>query len=322
MRFVESLALWLGQFQNSDERNLAYDFVMSSLIFCSTAELNHLVAMAYPDFIRPLLLERAAADLRLSATLRTRVASSLEFRVRQRQCLFLGLSDGARIDVFRRFNTVDLTHEQILPTYEISHARVPDLKAKLAADLCRLYDRPSVPEEALFSTVVLLDDFSGSGISYLRRNEAGQIDGKIGRFISHITNADDPASRLIRLDRLQVVVLLYLATTRALSYLESILEEILSPLHISWKTSAVHVLHEDVCLAAGRPSPIGPLLDRYYDPGVEDEHSKKGGTDLRYGFAGCGLPLVLTHNTPNNSLCLLWAQSTKVRALFPRVSRH
>jgi hypothetical protein len=62
MRFVESLALWLSQFQSPHEREVAYEFVKKQLIFCSTAELNHLVRITYPDHIRPLLLRKAAIE--------------------------------------------------------------------------------------------------------------------------------------------------------------------------------------------------------------------------------------------------------------------
>src|SRR5260370_11467415 len=48
------------------------------------------------------------------------------FRSRQRQCLFLSLSEGARIDSFRRANP-DLNHEQIWQTYELSDPRVREL---------------------------------------------------------------------------------------------------------------------------------------------------------------------------------------------------
>jgi hypothetical protein len=64
------------------------------------------------------------------------------------------------------------------------------------------------------------------------------------------------------------------------------------------------------------------LVEKYYDASVEDEHTQKGGTDLKYGFAQCGLPVILHHNTPNNSLFLLWVEnSAAVRPLFQRFSR-
>ena len=62
---------------------------------------------------------------------------------------------------------------------------------------------------------------------------------------------------------------------------------------------------------------------RYYDPDVDDEHGKVGGTTKQLGFADGRLPLVLSHNTPNNSMYLLWAEDMLLnRGLFPRVSRH
>jgi hypothetical protein len=48
-----------------------------------------------------------------------------------------------------------------------------------------------------------------------------------------------------------------------------------------------------------------------------------GGTDGRLGFAGCALPLVLSHNTPNNAVYLLWGpEQYEYSGLFPRVVRH
>ncbi len=121
-RFIECLTLWLNQFETVAERKLAYEFVKRNLVFCSSAEMRHLVEMAYPDHIRPILLDRAAgADCERFRP--AAVAAGTAFKVRQRQCLFLGLSDGARIDTFRRANP-DLNHEQIWQTYEISDQRV------------------------------------------------------------------------------------------------------------------------------------------------------------------------------------------------------
>src|SRR5688572_22633980 len=50
MRFVESLALWLEQFE-ADERQIAYDFIRSRLVFLSEAEMAHFAAVMYPDFL-------------------------------------------------------------------------------------------------------------------------------------------------------------------------------------------------------------------------------------------------------------------------------
>src|SRR5947199_10188160 len=43
---------------------------------------------------------------------------------------------------------------------------------------------------------------------------------------------------------------------------------------------------------------------------------------LRYGFAGGGLPLVLSHNTPNNSIGLLWADRSEEHTSELQSLRH
>ena len=49
-RFVESLALWLNQF-DAAERQQALDFVLDELVFFSEQEMTHLVQTAYADHI-------------------------------------------------------------------------------------------------------------------------------------------------------------------------------------------------------------------------------------------------------------------------------
>ena len=64
------------------------------------------------------------------------------------------------------------------------------------------------------------------------------------------------------------------------------------------------------------------FISKYFDDTVVDEHYKKGKHDLPYlGFNECGLPLVLNHNSPNNSLAILWLPADKkYKGLFPRIS--
>src|SRR5579863_1413712 len=123
MRFIESLALWLSQFATAEERITALDFIRRKLIFVSNAEINHLVSIAYPDYIRPVLLAMAAAKAGFQPWHVGKVSASSEFRVLQRRSLFLGLSDGARMDIFRR-SSPTLTHEQIRQSHELSDERV------------------------------------------------------------------------------------------------------------------------------------------------------------------------------------------------------
>jgi hypothetical protein len=322
MRFVESLALWLDQFKVAAQKRVAYDFVKTRLVFISAAELGHLVSMAYPDFVRPHLLRQLAREKGICAWHVGKVAGSTAFKIRQRQCLFLGLSDGARTDIFRRYNNDAVTHEQVLLSHEISPGRVPKLIDELNKDLVPLFGGTVPPEECRFRTIVLLDDFSASGISYLRREEDGNYKGKIWAFHAEITDPTKPASQLVDLSRTQILVILYVGTDQARRHLEKQLEELWKPLRIDYRVILVHTLDSGICLAPGCQDSMEPLLEGYYDREIEDEHTRKGGKDLKFGFAGCGLPVVLSHNTPNNSIYLLWAEKNALRALFPRVQRH
>ena len=74
------------------------------------------------------------------------------------------------------------------------------------------------------------------------------------------------------------------------------------------------------------------IMDRYYNSAIQSRHTSVGGAEnISSGYGACGLPLVLEHNTPNNSVALLWAEcdETKtvpvapaMRPLFRRRQRH
>ena len=321
MRFVESLARWLRQFDRPEDRDAAYEFVKERLIFCSSAEMRHFVEMAYPDHIRPLLLRRAAIETKQDWRRVGRVAGSVEFRVLQRRCLFLGLSDGARIDQFRRANP-DLSHEQIWQTHELADDRVQELLDKLDEGVSAIQGVPV--RGTKFSTVVLLDDFSASGRSYYMPKDDGTIGGKIAKFHRKLVDSDSRISALVDRDQLELVILLYVATEQALIHLQDCSGRLWGQASIPWTIKVVQKMPEDLRLTREDGGDFGRVIDRHYDHSVHDPHMQKGGTpDSRYGFADCGLPLVLHHNTPNNSVALLWSyEDRSVRGLFPRIRLH
>jgi hypothetical protein len=325
-RFIESVMLWLNQFETAEERRVAYEFVKTRLVFCSSAEMRHLVEIAYPDHIRPLLIDRTAGD----GPDRYRpavVAARTEFKIRQRQCLFLGMSDGARIDTFRRANHEhDLNHEQIWQTYELSDQRVTKLLKKLGEHLRGITERDAELPECKFRTLVLLDDFSASGTSYYALPASAPTGGKVADLFADLCDPSKPASRLVDLHNLEVIILLYMATQQALDHLREASQATWGSKRIPCSVEVVQLLPKDLKLERGSGSAIGHLIEHenYYDHAIHDEHFEKGGTtDARYGYAACGLPLVLHHNTPNNSIALLMSyESLKFRGLFPRVQRH
>jgi len=324
MRFVESLALWLNQFRTKSERNVAYEFVKKRLIFFSNAEMAHFVSVAYPDHIRPLLIQRAAETLRIAPIYVRKIIQSPEYRVLRRKCLFLGLSDGARIDVFRRSNP-ELSHEQIWQTYELTPEKAASVRKELEMDLSSILETEESSTEAYFRMIFLLDDFSGSGLSYLRRaNVQEPFAGKIAKFYKQLSTSETGLGSLVNFNDLYIGILLYVATEQTRVHLERALGELFKGTKIDWGIQIVQYFANDLTLSDASDSEFLALTESYYDPNAEDEHTKKGGKDVKRGFAGCGLPVVLSHNTPNNSVFLLWAnpEQHKVRGLFPRISRH
>lgn len=325
MRFVESLALWLSQFKKKDERQIAYDFVRNRLVFCSNAEMSHFVSIAYPDYIRPLLVQRAAETLRISERNIIKIISSLEYRILQRQCLFLGLSDGARIDIFRRNNIPELSHEQIWQTYEMSVEKANDIHAKLITDLENLSGQKLDTNNTHFRMVFLLDDFSGSGMTYLRKNdETGEFEGKISKFFDQLKKKGSGLEKLISIKDLYVGIVIYMASKKSSLHLERMLNALFNNHGIRWSIHIIQPLSEEVTLKDSGDGPFLELNDTYFDPEASNHHSQIGGGDFKRGFGQCSLPLVLSHNTPNNSVFLLWADAEEytTRGLFPRVSRH
>src|SRR5262249_24092973 len=160
----------------------------------------------------------------------------------------------------------------------------------------KLRGHTSPAHSGKFRTVILLDDFSASGTSYLTKELDRVFKGKIGRFYQGFTNPASAASRLIDPPRTEIFVVLYLATAQAYHHLDDLLHEMVEPWGTEYRIIVIHPLRDTVCLKSGDGCAFEQLLQTYYDPMIEDEHTRRGGTDLKYGFAGCGLPLVLSHN--------------------------
>jgi hypothetical protein len=324
LRFLESLALWLHQFDQND-REIAYRFLMSNLVFCSAAEMDHLVETAYQDHVRPILLATSAAEQAVNVYQVGRIANSVPFRMLQRQTLFLGLSDGARIDAFRRANP-DLNHEQIWQTHELSKGRVNDLLDKLSEHLADINGESRT--KATFRSIVLLDDFSASGSSYYSTKDDGTASGKVAKFLRELADNTGQLHRLCSPDGVDIAIIIYMATQQAISHLRDALKGQIDGVRNTY-VETVQSVPDRMKVTRGDPAvEFTRLVDKYYNDAVDrvvfDVHMKKGKTpDSKYGYADCGLPVVLHHNTPNNALGILWFyESCEVRGLFPRVQRH
>ena len=287
--------------------------------------MAHLVSIAFPDFIRPLLISETAVRLDMPERFVTRIANSIEFKVLQRQSLFLSLSDGARIDLFRRSNP-EISHEQVCQTYEIPSEKAKDMASKLGSDLEVLLSRKPTDAEKKFHMVFLLDDFSGSGLSYLRKKSNGlQNTGKIYK-VFHNISSEGPLNKLVDLRNLHICIVLYVATTRALSYIKKYAGEWFKEKggETNCNVLAVQEITDMIRLDPDKDNQVINLLKKYFDSSIINKHYCIGQHDEPYlGFDQCALPFVLSSNTPNNSVPLLWFENhRKYRGLFPRVSRH
>ena len=322
MRFIESLALWLRQFQ-PEERIAAYNLVIHKLIFISSSEMAHFVASAYPDFIRPILIREAARILNISSSSVKKVLTNPEFSVLLRRSLFLGLSDGSHIDLFRRSNPA-LSNEQVWQTYEISETKAEDLSNNLNKDVGQIRDAHS-EKGVKFQVVCLLDDFSASGISYLRKDDSGEFKGKISGFLEKLQR-EDSLGRIIDRKDLLICVVLFVATTLAIERIRANLDDWIKSkgLKFRYDVIAIQQVGERSRLTETYDNEVIQIASKYFDAAIVDEHYRKGRCQKPYlGFDECSLPVVIYHNAPNNSLPILWFdEGLKYRGLFPRVRRH
>ena len=317
MRFIESLARWLHQLPQS-KKDAAFEFVRDRLLYITQDQMKQIISLVYREYVVPVLLQQisdeSGCDIPYWHT--QRLHDSSKFKVLRRKCLFLGLSDGAQVDVFRRFSP-ELSNEQVYRTHEMNQARASKIGDALRNDL----EEP----DACFRNIFLLDDFSGSGYTYLRPKKF-KWSGKLHCFYESITSEHDPLSGLVNRSDLRVWLVLYAVTERAMTHLEEYGRKIFAD--IKFSVTAMHTIPDDIKYDETENEKFTELIkDKAYGcEGLEkDEHIAVGDTSrLHLGFDGCALPLILNHNTPNNSLPILHRndEHTAFRGLFPRVSRH
>ena len=329
MRFIERFALWLNQFDDQDKK-AALEFIRRKLIFISQAEMNLLVASAFPDVIREHLIKDVAVQINEAEHRVKKILATNEYKKLLRQSLFCGMSDGAKIEFFRRSNAGIISHEQIYLTHELSDERAGKMKEKLLEDLKKGLNTDQVPAgDQKFKRVFLLDDFSASGTSYLKiseKNGKKEAKGKIAAFYKSIFN-NEGLKEVFDLEQLKVYVILYLCTEQAKNQIEKNFAELHNLHGHKPELICIHVIPNSDKLSELNDADIVNLCkkEKYYDADeLEDEHTRQGGSNVKMGFGECALPVVLFHNTPNNSVPLLWSydESEKFKGLFPRIPRH
>jgi len=313
-RFLEHLYRWLTQFDTPADREAALHFVRNDIIFISQREMQDLARFLYYEQIVPRILDKILEDSHLPPFAYGEAFKKFSHYLRR--CLFVGLSDGAKIDFFRRHN-IDVSQEQVLPYYRTS-----------AKDYIKALREESGDESDKFWAVFLIDDFTGSGYTLLRQDvdpdtDQVRLSGSLERAYEEHKNIVDGASSLFLCE--------YVATHSAISRVRSLAQ---NARHYASKFDVLCplVLPDEIGIT---PSAVGhdstksaivALCEKYYDDTFETYNTRKGG-GIQFGYGRHGLPLVLYSNTPNNSLYILWF-STRPDAqpqftpLFARIDRH
>ncbi len=321
IRFIESLVKWLEQFKTLEEKRIAYDFVINKLIFISNDQIAHLVNITFSEKVNPILISKTATKLGINPFLVTRITESKEYKEVLRRSLFIGVSDGSRIDLFRRSKR-EISNEQVFPSYHISVGKAADMIGELNKAGC----------EGKFNSIFLIDDFTASGKSYFRL-EDGKYTGKIFKFLSDLFNNNDDEKNVYKTlvdttENLNIHIIFYIATRDAL---DTIAEAIISfltsqSINIICKVDAVQIIEKQISIDVENETNFIKLISKeeYFDSSIVDSHYKKGKHEKPYlGFNECALPIILNHNTPNNSLPILWfSEDSNCVGLFPRVTRH
>lgn len=328
-RFPESLVNWLSQF-NDDDVKAAFTFVKERLIYISESQIRLLVESAFSTHMRPRLLDAVANQCTIPPHKVKALVNSKLYEEGLMRSLFLGLSDGARTDVFRRYNP-QLDNEQVWLTYSVSEEKTQDF-----IDYLHKYS----PAQPSFNHLWLMDDFSASGKSFLRKDDEqqkwkGKIVKTLSTFLTQGTDNNESDTTQILADKCRVYIVLYIASCQAEAYFKEQIDMlwgertdfaerftkpdliVIQSLNDACQISQEHTYDTDIIKLIDN--------DDYYDHDkLYNQASKVGDTEeVRYGFAEGRLPLVLGHNTPNNSISMLWAfETANFIGLFPRISRH
>ena len=179
-----------------------------------------------------------------------------EFARTRRRSLFLGLSDGARIDEFRRSNR-DLSNEQVYATYEVAGPRLAEMRSQLPNDQ---KEDPSDPIQ--FELVFLLDDFAGSGKSILRERN-GTFGGRLQRFSELLRMDAQEEASVFSGPQTEIHICLYVATQQAVDQLTQSIED--STASAPWEHApvvhAVQLLDQNLRIEPSRDSRFCQLLD-------------------------------------------------------------
>lgn len=341
-RFMSSLVQWLSQFDEED-RSIVLKFVKNKLVFISSTQMNYLVDLLYDTKIRPILLKRATENTGMPSYKLCNKKVQRQFEIEKRSSLVIGLSDGAHTDILRR--SAGFSNEQVLTNYYPDSKKLIDMLANLRND-----EKIKGLETPYFRNIFLIDDFTASGKSFVRYDEKEEnFKGKLSKIIDQICapnielSEEDPEkdkteklhlSYLLAPDpkEINIDIFFCMATHKALKNITKNLDVFLKRSgynKVKYHINIVQPLEDSLSKDITDDPDLMQVLEKpkyFHQKLKEDKAYNVGSTANAFlGFDECALSVVLSHNTPNNSLPILWQDSennNEFKGLFPRISRH
>jgi len=332
MRFMSSLVQWLNDIKEED-RDEAYKFIKEKLVFISSMQINYLVDLLYDSKIRPILLDMSTVETGMPSYKCSSKVVRTRFEIEKRSALVIGLSDGAHTDILRR--SAGFNNEQVLTNYYPDGKKLKDMLDELRKD-----QKLKGIENPFFRRIFLIDDFTASGKSFIRFDESdGEYHGKLKRIIDELcikgyVEKEQKIEHLSYLlnpeQKIQIDILFCIATEKARTNIKSGLDDYLKSVNwqnkVEFNIHIVQILEDKLSIDIKTDKDLVKLLkkdEHFVEECVISKSYKVGKNDNPWlGFDECALPVVLAHNTPNNSLPIIWQDAERFHGLFPRISRH
>jgi hypothetical protein len=324
-RFLSNLVKWLAQFETKAEKDKVYRFFKENLIFISSTQMSYLIELMYSTMIKPVIRNLAAkrnGDIPLYYV--QKIEKSDIFKYQKRLSLIVGLSDGSHTDILRRVG--NFSNEQMLTIYYPNEEKMKEMLQKL-----KQVEGLKEQGRTKFETLFLIDDFTASGTSFVREKE-GVYKGKIVTIIEGLqTSPTNNVQTLKSLfpNKVDIHIVFCIATESGLEAIKKGLKAYISDKNlqdsISYTVNAVMIIKNAISEDIKADIELEQILKnpKYFDEeDVVTDRFKNGKHDKPYyGYNECALPIILAHNTPNNTLPLLW-QANKFKGLFPRINRN
>lgn len=332
MRFMSSLVQWLNDIKEED-RDEAYKFIKEKLVFISSMQMNYLVDLLYDSKIRPILLDMSTAETGMPSYKCSSKVVRTRFEIEKRSALIIGLSDGVHTDILRR--SAGFNNEQVLTNYYPDGKKLKDMLDELRKD-----QKLKGIENPFFRRILLIDDFTASGKSFIRFDESDrEYHGKLKKIIDELCIKDyvekeekiEHLSYLLNPEqKIQIDILFCIATEKARTNIKSSLDDYLKSVNwqnkVEFNIHIVQILEDKLSIDIKTDKDLVKLLkkdEHFVKECVISKSYKVGKNDNPWlGFDECALPVVLAHNTPNNSLPIIWQDAERFHGLFPRISRH